>query len=141
MSLDEVLGCYSWYVDPNGSMVGMGTQPVVYALYSARRLASYRDGWHPPPPPDVPRSWDLATPATCAGACNGRSPDGCYCDAGCNDRGDCCGDASNCAPYWNTDAHSCASSCGGSTGICWCDALCPEFGDCCGDFFETCGRW
>jgi len=29
----------------------------------------------------------------CSGNCGGQSPDGCYCDSGCVNFGDCCSDA------------------------------------------------
>jgi hypothetical protein len=138
---DPVLGCNDWYVNPTASMVAKGAQTAKDALRTARILAAIHAVQWPPPPPTVTLPADLASGPSCAGACNGRSPDGCGCDAACSSRGDCCPDANNCSAYWNTGSASCASSCGVFTGSCWCDAFCPTFGDCCGDFFETCGRW
>jgi hypothetical protein len=81
----------------------------------------------------------------------------CYCDAGCVEYGDCCGDqaavcgAGNGNGDGNGDANnggapSCSGQCGQATGQadangqeCYCDELCTGNGDCCGDYAASCG--
>jgi hypothetical protein len=113
---DDTQQCNRWYQCPSCGMGGPGADDIA---------------------PFVP-----APAPSCAGACNGQSPDGCFCDAVCNFFGDCCPDAVQCEPYWNPGPGSCAqeNACGGNGGGCWCDTACPGYGDCCADYFQTCGR-
>lgn len=111
---DTALECNRWYQCPNCGMGGPG--------------AAAAAAFVPPPAP------------SCAGACNGQSPDGCYCDAVCQYYGDCCPDFGQCESSWTAGFGSCANACGGNGGGCWCDTACPGYGDCCSDYFQTCGR-
>ena len=81
---DAALGCNHWYVDPTGAMVAKGAKTAQDALAKARDAAFVR-ARKPPgrPSPGLPTVNDLASGPSCAGACNGRSPDGCGCDAAC----------------------------------------------------------
>jgi hypothetical protein len=90
-------------------------------------------------------------PNSCAGHCGSQSAGGtCYCDAACQQSGDCCPDF--------------ASLCGGSVGAggatsggctptlcangqpatengapCYCDPMCMAYGDCCMNKVQVCG--
>ncbi|MBN1606560.1 MAG: trypsin-like peptidase domain-containing protein [Polyangiaceae bacterium] len=122
MEYDSAAQCNRWVVDPAGGIVAHGAGNFAQKVNEARTAAGATQ--------------------TCAGACNGRSPDGCWCDPACVGYGDCCPDASSCSPYWNrSDSSTCANACGGGTSTCWCDLQCSAWGDCCEDFFSTCGRW
>ncbi|GMV41342.1 MAG: hypothetical protein AMXMBFR64_30580 [Myxococcales bacterium] len=75
---------------------------------------------------------------SCAGACGGQSPDGCWCDDACTGYGDCCPDyAALCAA--GPPPASCEGACGGqSPAGCWCDNACTGYGDCCPDYAAIC---
>ena len=116
LEFDQERQCNKWFVCPECSMGGAGAAEIVQ---------------HVPTPP-----------SSCAGACGGHSPDGCFCDAVCVDFGDCCSDAVNiCQQHWSPPPNgSCANSCGAFAGSCFCDLACNDIGDCCSDYYETCGR-
>lgn len=85
---------------------------------------------------------DFSTGGTCASApgCTGRAADGdCFCDATCDDFGDCCADK-EAVCGGPTSAPSCAGHCGDSPNeFCFCDERCAENGDCCPDVADACG--
>lgn len=89
-------------------------------------------GPKPKPQPD---------PASCTGACGGKSAAGCWCDSQCTKYGDCCSDYQQvCEAGDDPDASSCTGACGGkSSDGCWCDADCKKYGDCCDDKQQVCG--
>jgi hypothetical protein len=86
---------------------------------------------------------DFSTGGTCAasGTCSGRAQDGdCFCDATCDDFGDCCADK-EAVCGGAASAPSCAGHCGDSPNeFCFCDERCAENGDCCPDVEEACGQ-
>ena len=94
---------------------------------------------------------DPAPAGSCSGSCGGEAPGGtCYCDAGCSDYGDCCGDyAQVCDAEDSGDGGdtgdtppaggSCSGACGGQgSGECFCDDQCVTSGDCCSDYAAQC---
>lgn len=78
-----------------------------------------------------------APAGSCAGACGGQSPDGCWCDSACEQQGDCCPGMREACPFGQ---RSCDFVCGGSTPEgCFCDSACADIGDCCAGYFDSCG--
>ena len=73
---------------------------------------------------------------SCFNSCGGRAPSGCYCDALCEEMGDCCSDFCVCG---DCSQRSCQFRCGESDGPCSCAPDCQfsEFG-CCDDFCDVC---
>jgi hypothetical protein len=77
--------------------------------------------------------------ATCDGFCGEATPYGCYCDAVCEQYGDCCGDF---ADQCDFGTPTCEGSCGEGTMYgCYCDDLCPFYNDCCGDYEDLCAEF
>ncbi|MBV1857250.1 MAG: hypothetical protein KUG77_02485 [Nannocystaceae bacterium] len=88
--------------------------------------------------------------SSCSGACGGQGSGGCYCDAGCSAKGDCCSDyAAQCGGSRDSGDEpepdppaggSCVDACGGAgSGDCYCDGTCVDSGDCCADYDVQCG--
>lgn len=87
-----------------------------------------------------------ANPGSCAGHCGGPSADGsCYCDAACQQSGDCCADVAQCGTTGATTGGCTAALCGtdkpaNENGVeCYCDPSCMLYGDCCSNTTTVCG--
>lgn len=88
---------------------------------------------------------------TCSGNC-GKQVGHCWCDDGCDKKGDCCPGfsyATTCAgvrvagqAYVDPSKpdSTCSGQCGQYTGRCWCDYACAITGDCCSDISAFCTR-
>lgn len=72
---------------------------------------------------------------SCFGRCGRQTPSGCFCDALCEDFGDCCPDRCLCGACTNT----CDGRCGQNDGDCGCGPGC-EFTEqgCCADYCDMC---
>lgn len=136
-----------------------GDISAVEAMYAGMES----DGDDAAPAPDEGEK----VPGSCENRCSSEDAvpmDGggtCFCDAGCTEYGDCCGDREmHCggdAPSpddadddADADADDAAGTCAGSCGSdaaqqtgtgqeCYCDELCTNNGDCCTDFVASCG--
>jgi hypothetical protein len=109
-----------------------------------------------PNPTPTPGPTPTPTPGqSCVGHCDGKSPDGCWCDSQCSKYNDCCPDyAQACGGGLNptptpaptatpaptpTPGQSCVGHCGGkSPDGCWCDSQCVKYNDCCPDYQQAC---
>ncbi|MCB9740880.1 MAG: hypothetical protein H6747_16560 [Deltaproteobacteria bacterium] len=66
---------------------------------------------------------------SCLGICGYQAIGGCWCDAGCKDRGDCCSDVFHCYCSPNCEGKTCGDDgCGGSCGNCT-DQAAPHCAD------------
>ena len=87
-----------------------------------------------------------ASTNSCTGHCGGPAADGsCYCDAQCQQSGDCCADVAQCATTGATGGGCGAAQCGTEqpateNGVeCYCDLTCMVYGDCCSNASTLCG--
>lgn len=90
-----------------------------------------------------------AVAGSCVGACGGPAASGsCWCDAGCQQSGDCCGDYASACGGGGTSGGAgggctpqlCTSGQPGSEGgvPCYCDPSCFAYGDCCSNVLLVC---
>ena len=89
-------------------------------------------------------------PLTCQGHCGNKAPSGCWCDAQCKTKGDCCPDFAAACPAMAAPKApnkggggpgplTCQGHCGKQAPSgCWCDPFCKTKGDCCPDFGAAC---